>query len=677
MDISSKVRFGTPTRRIAAAARGALLAVPAALTVYLAFDAGGYFVDGAAAGAVALALVLVLRVTLEERPLGRPTAAATIAIVCLTGFALWTLLSGAWSDSWARALTEFDRALAYLLALVSFATFVRAPGELRLMLRWFALATVIVCAVALASRLLPDVVPSSQNVASSRLSYPITYWNALGLLGVLGITACLHLAATAREPRVVRVLGAAAIPLLSVTVYFTFSRAAVLVGVVGLVMFAIVGRSRGLLAALVSSVPAAAIAVAAAYGADLLASRNPTAAAASSQANDVLTATLLAIVGAGTLRAVLVAVGWETAPSRLSARTRRLTAILTAGLAGVALVAGGFALDAPARLEQQYDKFVEGNQVSSGSDARSRFTDPGNNGRVDYWDVSLDSWGGEAFKGIGAAGWEFLWARERPQQSNVINGHSLYLEVLTELGVVGLVLLAGAILAVLVGLGRRVAGPERAIYAVLLTMSVVWTLHAGIDWDWEMPVVSLWFFAFAGAGLARAPGEGPPPVAPARLTRVIVGLACLALAVTPALLFLSQRELNRSVDAFKHGDCSEAIDAALASSALVPVRDEPFEVLAYCDVRAGQSGLALRMMREAVERDPRDWRLQYGLALMRGVAGHDPRAQARRALRLNPRSSLARDAVRRFGTTSDAKKWRRRALNARLPIDLSVQQVGR
>jgi O-antigen ligase len=645
-----------------------LLILPAALTVYLAFNGGGYFADGTAVATLALALALTLRVTLEARPLGRPTAPAVVAIACLTAFAVWILLSGLWSDSWSRALVEFDRALGYLLALVLYATLVRAPRNVASMLRWFALGAVGICAVALASRVLPELISSRPNVANSRLSYPTTYWNALGLLGVLGVLACLHLAASAREPRAIRVISAAAIPLLSVTVYFTFSRGAVLVGVLGLCAYAVLGRPRGLLGALISTAPVSAIAVAVAYGAELLASRDPTAPAASSQASRVAAMTAIAMVAAAVLRALLLRLDRRPAMPRLSARGRRAVAVLVAGLAGLALIGGGLALDAPAKLERQYDRFLEGTRVSAGDDARGRFTDPGNNGRVDYWNVSLDGWQGEPLRGVGAGGWEFLWARERPIQSNVINGHSLYLEVLAELGIVGGGLLGVALIALLAGIAVRMRGPERSLYAALFALSLTWALHAGIDWDWEMPVASLWMFALGGAALARGPGEGPAPLSPARLSRVVIALGCLVLAITPALLFLSQRQLNRSVDSLKGNDCGEALDAALASNSFLSVRPEPLEVLAYCDVRLGRPELAVQLMREAVERDPYNWRLHYGLALTRGAAGLDPRAQARRALRLNPRSSLTRDAIRRFDTSSP-RTWRRRALSARLPLN--------
>ena len=78
--------------------------------------------------------------------------------------------------------------------------------------------------------------------------------------------------------------------------------------------------------------------------------------------------------------------------------------------------------------------------------------------------------------------------------------------------------------------------------------------------------------------------------------------------------------------------------------------------------------LAIGAMRSGIDRDPENWELYYGLALVRANAGRDPRPAARQALRLNPHGALPRRAVRRFGTTSDPRKWKRRAQRARLPI---------
>jgi hypothetical protein len=109
------------------------------------------------------------------------------------------------------------------------------------------------------------------------------------------------------------------------------------------------------------------------------------------------------------------------------------------------------------------------------------------------------------------------------------------------------------------------------------------------------------------------------------------------------------------------------VDAALDSNAVLAVRPEPFEILAYCDVRLGRPALARAAMQQAVDRDPHNWQLRYGFALVRGATGVDPRSEARMALRLNPLDERTKDAVERFRTT-DPRKWRRRALSARLPV---------
>jgi Flp pilus assembly protein TadD len=141
----------------------------------------------------------------------------------------------------------------------------------------------------------------------------------------------------------------------------------------------------------------------------------------------------------------------------------------------------------------------------------------------------------------------------------------------------------------------------------------------------------------------------------------------LALAITPALVEVSQRALNRSVASLKAGDCADAIDSALASTRALSVRPEPYVVLSLCDARLDRHDVAVRTARRAVELDPEGWQGQYTLALVLGNAGRDPRAAARRARRLYPMLPLTRALARRFDT-NDPKKWRRRARTARLPI---------
>ena len=98
--------------------------------------------------------------------------------------------------------------------------------------------------------------------------------------------------------------------------------------------------------------------------------------------------------------------------------------------------------------------------------------------------------------------YQTLWDRNRPHFAYVINAHSLYLQAMAELGIPGLALLLILLSAVFVGLARRAHGPRRSLYGALLALCAVWALRAGVDWDWEMPVVTLGLFAVAGAALS-------------------------------------------------------------------------------------------------------------------------------------------------------------------------------
>ncbi len=83
-------------------------------------------------------------------------------------------------------------------------------------MRTFAAAVTVVCLAGLLSRVAPDLLSAPPTAVDERLSYPVSYWNALGLLAAIGLLVCLHLASGARQSRSVRALGAAAIPPLAV-----------------------------------------------------------------------------------------------------------------------------------------------------------------------------------------------------------------------------------------------------------------------------------------------------------------------------------------------------------------------------------------------------------------------------------------------------------------------------
>jgi cytochrome c-type biogenesis protein CcmH/NrfG len=228
------------------------------------------------------------------------------------------------------------------------------------------------------------------------------------------------------------------------------------------------------------------------------------------------------------------------------------------------------------------------------------------------------------------------------------------------------------VLPLLIGTARRALAEraghgDRPLRALCFAVALAWAIHAGVDWDWEMPAVTLPALALAAAAVGRersasstARGAGWP-------VRAVVATAAVALAVMPLAAAYSQTKLDDAVRAMKDGECGRSIDSALASEEALPARAEPWEVIGYCRSRLGDGTKAVSALRKAVDRDPLSWELHYGLALVEGAAGMDPRQAAREALRLNPKEPRAQNAVSAFARPGRAR-WRREALRAPLPL---------
>jgi O-antigen ligase len=99
------------------------------------------------------------------------------------------------------------------------------------------------------------------------------------------------------------------------------------------------------------------------------------------------------------------------------------------------------------------------------------------------------------------------WLRYRHIEEFAHDAHSLPLQTLAELGIVGfaslLAFLTGIFLAARAALQwapARAAGPAAT--------AVVYVAHAPLDWDWQMPAVTLIAIILAGVLIALAEDAG-------------------------------------------------------------------------------------------------------------------------------------------------------------------------
>jgi O-antigen ligase len=108
------------------------------------------------------------------------------------------------------------------------------------------------------------------------------------------------------------------------------------------------------------------------------------------------------------------------------------------------------------------------------------------------WSVGLDAFAEHPVTGVGTSSFAVEWLRERDEVDRALDAHSLYVETLAELGVVGALLLALFLGAVAVGGVRAArAAPDDPVVAAAAAAAVAFFVHAGFDWDWESPALAI------------------------------------------------------------------------------------------------------------------------------------------------------------------------------------------
>jgi O-antigen ligase len=104
--------------------------------------------------------------------------------------------------------------------------------------------------------------------------------------------------------------------------------------------------------------------------------------------------------------------------------------------------------------------------------------------RAWYWHVAWQEAADHPVAGRGAGTFELAWLEQQPVPVSVRDAHSLYLETLAELGLLGLALLGLALAPPLLAAFRGASAAAAGGYVAFL-------VHAGLDWDWELPAVTL------------------------------------------------------------------------------------------------------------------------------------------------------------------------------------------
>ena len=390
--------------------------------------------------------------------------------------------------------------LAYAGVAAAFVLVVRretAPALLRGVLA----GLVLISAYGLATRLFPERLGAYDSVSEYRLSEPLGYWNGFAIFVTLGLL--LALGAVARERNVtLRALAGASFVVLLPALYFTFSRGAWIALIVGLAAaVALDPRRLQLIVALfVVGIPALiATAIGSSYE-GLIRRDSPLSVVTDQGGELAIVIALLALVAAaatvGTVRRRAAVRAAAQRPAGV--RGRRRGADSAAPWQRVVVRFGG-PVD---MVDRAYDAFK---QPPSGSDTDlgdRLFTFTGSY-RAELWEEAWNEWRDNPFLGGGAGTYEQYWNEHRPIEHKVRDAHNLYLETLGELGPIGLALLLLALAApVAAAFGAR----RHPLAAGAFGAYVAYLVHAAVDWDWELPAVTVAALA-AGAALLALPAR--------------------------------------------------------------------------------------------------------------------------------------------------------------------------
>ena len=410
----------------------------------------------------------------------------------------WTAASALWSETTTQTTYEVERTLLYVS--FAFALAVVARRSLPLLLPSVLAGIVAVASYALATRLLPDRVGTFNSFAGYRLSEPLGYWNALSIFVVIGIVVGVGLAARA-EAVVVRALSAASLVLLVPVLYFTFGRGGWIALASGIAAAIVIDPRRLQLATTVLVVaPWPALAVWRAYESPTLTTQFSQLAGASHEGGRLaLTIALLAVVSA------FVTAGFTLLARRVTIGrgVRRVYGTALALALVSCVVAVITAYGGPSESARRaLDSIKQASPTASG-DQTNRLFSLSSNGRLDTWESALDDYRAHAVLGSGAGTFERWWLADRSVALKVRDAHSLYLETLAELGPFGLAALLAMIVAPLVAAVRARRSPY---VAPALAGFVALVVHAGVDWDWEVPAVMIAGLTCAGV-LLLADGE--------------------------------------------------------------------------------------------------------------------------------------------------------------------------
>jgi hypothetical protein len=367
-------------------------------------------------------------------------------------------------------------------------------------------------------------------------------------------------------------------------------------------------------------------------------------------ARNAALAILVGAIAAGLVWAIVTAVAERAAAQASGTSMRRAPAVALVGLALVAVAVAGSRIHDPAHaISRQWNAFTD---LGGTSDQRTRFVSGGGN-RYDYWRIALHELKSQPLRGVGAGSYQFAYYKERRTAEDIRQPHSIELQALSEMGLVGGGLVAIFIGAVLVGLVRRASlarssPAEAGLVVAAGGIFLVWFIHTSVDWMHLIPGVT--GVALAAAAVLLSPWRRSAATGRGRVHTLVV--ACCAALVVGAAVFLGRATLadRHATDAQRAAATEPRVALAEAdrSLALNPDAVSTHYIRSAAYARLGDYKRSRDSLLVATRVEPQNfvtWALLGDLSV-RHSDRRQARAYYRKALGLNPRDPQLRALAR-------------------------------
>ena len=556
---------------------------------------------------------------------------ALVALGSLLALVAWSGISVVWSIEPDRSWAYLNRGLVYF-ALLAFGLWL-GPW-----LREWAFLLAGVLALPLGWALLGKAIPAlGASGRIGRLSSPIGYWNALGLLFAMALPLALWLAARREHPHWLRSAGVVYLYALIVGLLMTYSRGGVLAAGVSAALWIALGSPRIESAAALLLGGGAGLGVAAwAFTRPGLSSDNQPD---SVRVHDGAWFAVVFVLGAIAVAALAYLGSLSEERRPLTDARRRAVERLALGVLVAVVAVGVVALVVEAKPEGWFRDFTAQPTNAALQGGPEHLVNASSSSRWLWWKEAWRAWEKQPWRGTGAGTFELTHRLLRTNTIVVTEPHNVPLQFLTETGLVGFVLVLLGVGAAAVGVVKRLRPARDPAVVALAVLCVAYVLHTLVDFDWDFVAVSAPFLLTLGALLGGPAVRDEPRVVWSPLPVAVAAALALSL-LTP---WFAQRDTDSAQAAIFDGRPLVALRDARNARSLNPLALDPLLAEAAALEQLGDFQGARSVYIDAVELQPLNWRGWFELGRFEEGQQDWPRAlpALRRAVDLDPQNPLA------------------------------------